>query len=166
MCPSSPQDDPRWPVEVRDEPAQTVLAIRAVVASAELVRFFDEAIDQMQAYLSVQNTAPSGPSFSIWHSGPGDIPGYSDLEVCTPIPSSVLEHGRMRVQRFPASRQAVALHSGPYEGMGDAFGAVYAWLQDHGHESVGPPRDTILVGPRETSDPAMYRTEIAYPIRA
>ena len=50
--------------------------------------------------------------------------------------------------------------------MGNAFEAVWEWIQEHGHEVVGPPRDVVLVGPHLTSDTTAYRTRIVYPSAA
>jgi effector-binding domain-containing protein len=39
------------------------------------------------------------------------------------------------------------------------------WIQERGHECVGPPREVYLVGPGQVSDPAAFRTEVQWPIR-
>ena len=46
-----------------------------------------------------------------------------------------------------------------------AYAALQGWMQEHGHESDGPPREIYLVGPCQASDPSAFRTELQWPIR-
>ena len=56
------------------------------------------------------------------------------------------------------------MHVGPYPDVGGAYQALMGWIQAHGHETAGPPREIYLNGPDEVSDPAQLRTEVLWPI--
>ena len=39
-----------------------------------------------------------------------------------------------------------------------------AWVEEHGREFAGPPREVYLVGVGQ-AEPSGYRTEVQFPIR-
>lgn len=153
-----------YEIQLREAGPQPVLSIRAVVPTLELVQFFDVACAEMRAYLAQAGIRITGPAMSLWHSAPGQIPGASDIETCWPIEGPAPSSGRMKYRELAAGFQAFTVHPGPYDDMGNAFDAVWHWIQERGYEMAGPPRDVVLVGPGDTSDPADYRTEIVYPV--
>jgi effector-binding domain-containing protein len=120
----------------------------------------------MMAYLDKAGVRVVGPAMSLWHSAPGQIPDSFDIETCLPIEGPVSPADRMHFRELPAGLQAFTIHIGSYDNMGDAFDAVWEWIQEHSYEMTGPPRDVVLRGPNETSDPSTYRTEIVYPVAA
>ena len=71
----------------------------------------------------------------------------------------------MNGRELPGGRVAYTLHSGPYESVGPIYAVLQKWIQEHGHECAGPPREVYLVGPGQVSDPAAFRTEVQWPIR-
>jgi effector-binding domain-containing protein len=54
------------------------------------------------------------------------------------------------------------LHRGRYEGLTEAYEAVFAWIHEH---HSGPLRERHLAGPDTVSDPAAHLTEIVLPVR-
>ncbi len=154
-----------YEVKVREVAAQPVLSIRAVVPVMELVDFFDEACQEMYAYLEREGVRPAGPPLSLWYSDPESTPGESEIQVCVPVERPVLPSGRMKPDELPAGQLAYTIHEGPYDSMREAFDAVWSWIQSNSREPAGPPRDVVLVGPNDTDDPAQYRTEIGWPLR-
>jgi effector-binding domain-containing protein len=154
----------KYDIKVREVGSQPILGVRAVVRTLELVQFFDEACNQMKNYLAKAGVRTAGPAMSIWHSAPGQIPDGFDIETCIPIENLISPADPMRSRELPAGLQAFTVHYGAYDDMGNAFEAVWKWIQEHGYEMVGPPRDVVLIGPNETSDPSTYRTEIVYPV--
>jgi effector-binding domain-containing protein len=153
-----------YKIQVREVGSQPILSIRAVVRTLELVGFFDEACSEIMAYLIQAGVHAVGPPRSLWHSAPGQIPDGSDIETCLPVARPVEPSGRMRYRELPGGLEAFTVHHGAYDDMGNAFDAVWQWIQANGYELVGPPCDVVLVGPNETSDPSAYRTEIVYPV--
>lgn len=154
-----------YEIRVKDVPSQPIVSIRARVPVLSLVAFFDDACQEMYAYLERMDVRPAGPPLSLWHSAPGDFPGESEIETCVPVEQPVPSSGRMTSANLPAGKLAYTIHEGPYDGMDAAFDAVWGWIQRNNREAAGPPRDVILVGPRDTGDPQEYRTEVAWPVR-
>lgn len=153
-----------YTIQVRAVPPQPILSIRAVVRTPELVQFFDEACREMEIYLAQVGVRRTGAPMSLWHSAPGEIPDSSDIETCLPVDKPVPPSGRMGFRILPAGTQAFTVHQGAYDDMGNAFDAVWQWIEEQGYKMAGAPRDVVLVGPNETSHLQEYRTEIVYPV--
>ena len=154
-----------YDVKVRGTLPQPMLSIRDTVPITDLVAFFDAACAEMYAYLAWLDVCPAGPPLSLRHSAPAQIQGASDIETCVPGERQVPSHGRMRAGVLPGGELAYTVHEGAYDTMGAAFDAVWRWIQDNGGQMAGPPRDVVLAGPGDVADPALYRTEVALPVR-
>ena len=70
----------------------------------------------------------------------------------------------LAVVTVPAQRLAVIVHAGPYEELDLSYGVLgrHVLAQDAGAD--GPIRETYLVSPGDTDDPAEYRVRIGWPI--
>ncbi len=53
------------------------------------------------------------------------------------------------VATLPAVSTVHTLHRGPYDQVGTAYHALFAWLHEHDRDPVGPPRETYLNDPQE-----------------
>lgn len=157
------EDDVKYHVIVKQVAEQTVLSIREQRPFAELAQVGD-AISELMAYLGEIGVRPTGHPFCIYHDE--DIRDVLDLELVIPTARHVAGRGRMSGRVLPAATLAATLHTGPYPAIGAAYRALAAWIQEHGHESAGGPRETYLLGPCEVNDVSELRTEAAWPIRA
>ncbi|MDD7921764.1 GyrI-like domain-containing protein [Actinomycetospora callitridis] len=59
---------------------------------------------------------------------------------------------------------ARTVHPGPHDDIDVTYGALGAHLAEHVLLVDGPVHETYLVGPRDTPDPAAWRTEIGWPV--
>jgi len=155
-----------YEVQIREVGPQTIMSIRAVVPTLEMVKFFDDACNEMRAYVTQIGGRIVGPAMSLWQSEPGLIKDGFDIETCLPVEHPVPSIGRMRCSELPAGVHVFTVHHGPYDDMSNAFDAVWKWIQENDYEMAGPPRDVVLEGPKDTNDPTAYRTEIVFPISA
>ena len=72
--------------------------------------------------------------------------------------------GRIEVLELPAVELAVTVHLGSHDDIGVTYGRLGAWVVDQALAVNGPVHETYLVGPRDTSEPDEWRTEIGWPI--
>jgi effector-binding domain-containing protein len=159
------QETSSYEVRTREIAAQQVLSIRT---RARLVNLGDEgarAFGEMIAHLGRAQAEPAGPVFALYH-GPEFDEEAVDVEWCVPVDRPVSGQGHMSGRELPGGTVAWTLHAGPYDAVGpSAYAALQSWMQEHGHESDGPPREVYLVGPCQAREPAAYRTELQWPIR-
>ena len=88
-----------------------------------------------------------------------------DLEVGLPVSEPIEPAGRVVPSTIPGGTVATTVHRGRYEDVGRAYRALGEWVQEHGHQTAGPPRETYLVGPEQVQDLGALRTEVSWPIR-
>jgi effector-binding domain-containing protein len=65
----------------------------------------------------------------------------------------------------PPADLAIIIHPGSHEGGIDrAYGALGAYVTQHALAVNGPLREYYLVGPTDTADETLWRTEVGWPI--
>jgi effector-binding domain-containing protein len=87
-----------------------------------------------------------------------------DVEVCVPIKKSIPGSDKVKVYELPAIEAACIIHKGPYESVGEAYGALMAWIEANGYQVAGPSRELYLTSPYDTKDTSKYVTEIQFPV--
>jgi DNA-binding transcriptional MerR regulator len=153
-----------YEVRTKEVVAQQVIGIRMRSTIPTIGRDAGTAYGELFAHLGRAGAGPAGPPFALYHAEPTET-GELDVEFCVPVPRPMSGAGRVAGHEVPAGRAAFTLHSGGYDGVGPAYAALQAWIQGHGHEGAGAPREIYLVGPDQAPTPAELRTEIQWPIR-
>jgi DNA-binding transcriptional MerR regulator len=146
-------------VELRAEPARTVAAVEGVLGAHEVEAWFAGAFAELDAAVG---RAPARP-----HGGTDDNPhfqqerGHALLYLPTAAPPST---GRVHPADLPAVELAVTTHVGEHDGVEVTYGQLGTWVVENAMSVAGPVRERYLVGPRDTPDPAAWRTEIGWPV--
>ena len=83
-----------------------------------------------------------------------------------PVTGAVAMAGRVEQVEIPAAEVAVLVHSGPFDDLDQAYGALGTFVAERVLAADGPIREHYLVTEDATDDPAAYRTEVCWPIRA
>src|SRR5215213_9538629 len=107
---------------------------------------------------AVDRGDPSTDAFSwaVVTAGASSLPvGASTLRV--PEPASARP-------TLPAVEPAVTTHVGPHDDIDVTYGELGAWVVTNALAVAGPVRESYVVGPRDTPDPAAWRTEIGWPV--
>jgi effector-binding domain-containing protein len=152
-----------YDVSVRDVVSQPIVGIRARTSLAQMPAFMGGAYGELFQLIGRQGGRPAGPPFVIYHD-PEFKEDDIDVEAGVPVSDPIEGSGRVLGSTLPAGTIACTLHLGPYEGIGGAYRAVTAWVEEHGREFAGPPREVYLVGVGQ-AEPSGYRTEVQFPIR-
>ena len=151
-----------YEIKVKEIAAQPIAGIRMRTTLDELSRVLPRTIDEVFGYLARQGLPPGVP-VAIYHEvGDEGV----DVEVGVPVDRPIAGDGRVTNGGLPGGSVAYALHIGPYDEFGPVvWPALYAWIQEHGHEPAGPGWEAYLTSPAEVASPAEYRTEALWPIR-
>ncbi|NPV71216.1 MAG: GyrI-like domain-containing protein [Firmicutes bacterium] len=136
-------------VETKDLPEQPVVSVRKTIPIGEVGRLFGEVARRLRG-------RPEGAPFAMYHN-PDFDPSAVDVEVAFPV-----QKGGDRV--LPAAKVASVMYIGDYGGVGKAYEALFAWMEEQGLKTAGPSREIYLVGPQSSKEPAEYVTEIQIPI--
>lgn len=136
--------------------ASTTLAV------ADISSWLGKAYHAVAEAVASQGTFPAGPPFARHHMlGEGRF----EIEAGFPVGTPIEQQGDVRPSTLPGGPVAVTVHTGPYEEMEPAYGALMSWIEAKGGEPVGDAWEVYHSDPREDSDPATWRTEIVQPYR-
>ena len=147
-------------VTLQSVPARTVAGVNGSARLEECVAWYDSAMAELDAdFADEERTGPPGGQFSneLFTQGAGPLTVYRPVR-------APRRSGRIEVVELPAVELAATVHPGPHDDINVTYGRLGAWVVDHALAVDGPIIETYLVGPRDTLDPASWRTEIGWPV--
>lgn len=151
-------------VQARDLPPQDILAIHARVPETAVPGAWRELAAELRQYLQRRREPSAQPVGAIFPD-PFHDERAVNMTVFIPGPASACGQGRIVREHLPGGLCATIRHQGPYTLLHRSYEHLAAWMQRHGHETTGAPREVYLVGPAETADPHGYETDVVWPIR-
>jgi effector-binding domain-containing protein len=153
-----------YDVQVKEVAPQPVAAIRDRVTLSTIGDSLGRDFGEVFGYLGRSGIAPAGPPLIVYPDEPSED-GEFGIEVCVPVAKPVERFGRVEPDELPGGSIATTTHHGPYEELRPAYHAVAAWVQEHGHQLAGPPREVYTNSPGQVADPSELETIIEWPIR-
>ena len=153
-----------YEIHLRETRPQPAASVRGRAAWANLGSFIQDALMEVLRVAGDQGARFAGPAYGIYHNAEG-TEAEVDLEIGMPVDEPIEPAGRVIATTIPGGLAATTVHAGRYEEVAPAYRALGEWVQDHGHETAGPPREIYVVGPDQVRDPGALRTEIVWPIR-
>jgi effector-binding domain-containing protein len=151
-------------VQACNLPPVEILAIHARVPEAAVPGTWRELAAELQDHLRRCRDHSSQPVGAIFPD-PFHDERAVNMTVYVPCPAGVGGKGRIVREHLPGGPCATIRHLGPYTLLHHSYEYLAAWMQRHGHETAGAPREVYLVGPAEASDPRNYETNVIWPIR-
>lgn len=156
---------PNYAIGTKRVLPQRCLSMRQRVPPEETCAFIDAAEPALLSALTSSITQPSGSLIVRYHdAGEDDV---LDIEVCQPFTGDLyppLPDGMAEVE-LPGGTAAFTVHAGDTGGdfgMQPAYEALWAWVREHGHDTLGPPYEAYLFDETNTASVADYRTEIGW----
>ena len=106
-----------------------------------------------------QTTGPPGGLYDneLFTEGRGVMTVYVPTATA---PSS----NRIRPMTLQATELAVTVRQGPHDDIDVTYGALGVYVETNGLDIAGPVREVYTVGPRDTEDSTLWRTEIGWPV--
>jgi DNA-binding transcriptional MerR regulator len=149
---------PPLAVELRAVPATTVAAVEDDVELDHVVGWYAGAMAELDAVVTEPTGVPGGSyDNALFEVGRGHVLVHRP----TAAPPRV---GRVHPVTLPPAELAVTTHVGEHLDIDVTYGELGAWVVANALAVAGPVRETYLVGPRDTPDPAAWRTEIGWPV--
>ncbi|UDY35223.1 GyrI-like domain-containing protein [Dermatobacter hominis] len=143
--------------EIVEQAEQITMVIKRVSPMAELASVFDTAFPALAGVLADQQVQPLSPAFALYHGEPTDT---ADLEVGFITGAPIEPVGEVVVSTLPGGRVARTVHAGGYDGLGEAWGSLLAWIAGQGLAASGELWEVYLTEPTPEGDPADNRTEL------
>jgi len=151
-----------YEVTVKEVPEQPVLMVRRQTTMEGVGDAMGEAFDEIMGYMGRAGIAWAGPPLCLY-SEEFDPETGGEMQVCLPVAPGTAGEGAVEAAVLPGGRMAGTMHRGPYDALGQAYAAVFGWIEEHGHRPAGPLRDVYLTDPEHTP-PEEYLTEVLWPI--
>jgi DNA-binding transcriptional MerR regulator/effector-binding domain-containing protein len=158
-------------ISYRDAPAVACVAVSDTIDRDDIAPWCARVYPRLYQAAGRLGVAPNGPGGALYsagwfENGGGSVLGYLPLELPTSsvAPVGATAPGRVRVGTVPAARLAVALHASGYEDLDLTYAQLGRHVLERGIGAEGALRETYLITPDDTADPASMRTEVCWPI--
>lgn len=148
------------PELIETEPSPTAV-VRGSVAMTEITAFYDRSFGEVAAVVQRQGRTPRG-AFGLYLAPPADV---VELEVGLVVDGEVEPDGDVIPSALPGGRAARLVHHGAYDGLGEAWAGLLAWVAEQGLTPAGPMWEVYVTEPTPETDPASLRTDLFCPVR-
>jgi effector-binding domain-containing protein len=145
---------------VVESSAQRAAVIRLTVPREELPTVMGPAIHEVIGAVAAQGIGPTGPVFAHYFR----VEPVFEFEVGVPVSGAVTPVGRVVASELPEATVARTVYTGPYEGLGAAWGEFEAWMKAHGHVGAPDLWERYVVGPESGPDASKWQTELNRPL--
>ena len=155
-------------IGVEDLEPQHGAAMVGRCEAEQIGAFVGDAYGAVMTALSAQGLRPVGPPFVRYATGGEDgmdASGNAHVFGVTagfPCAGPATADGAVVPVTLQGGSAVVAMHVGAWTDMGAAYGAVAAFMAEHGLEPAGDPWETYLDGP----EVEVHRTLLRAPCRA
>lgn len=135
--------------------------VREVVPIGDIASFYDRSFTVLPQTILGQGVAITGPAFGYYFGIPGET---VDLAAGFPTDRPVTPEGEVIAGELPGGRVANMVHTGSFDGLGDAWQALGSWITDQGLTPGGEFWEVYVTEPSPEMDPADLRTELYWPV--
>jgi len=155
-----------YTVSKREIAAQPVLITSRRVKRSEIAATIAESLGRIFTHAQQHGIALTGLPFTRYTDmGPGLITLEPGMRIASGSVTPASHDGsEVVVETLPGGSVATTLHSGPYEGLPDAYAAIQQWVEAEGLTAAGPPWEAYVNDPSEHADPAEWKTEVFWPL--
>ena len=147
--------------DVRELPAQLVLAIRTRTTIQDLPQFLGRAYGAIAEYLAELGQHPAGARYAAYYNM--DMQNL-DVEGGFPVSVRLPDKGEIKSGEMPGGKVATCFHLGPNSDIGAAWDALAQWVKDNGHDATGVAYEIYWNDPAHTP-PQELRTQLVLPVK-
>lgn len=131
--------------------------VREVVPMPALAEFYDRAYAALATSIQAQGRRAVGPAYGLTFSMPTDT---IDVAAGFPVDAPVAEDGVVSPLSTPSGRAVRHEHLGSYDGLGEAWGRLFAWVEARGLTPGPLMWEVYVTEPSPDADPAAMVTEL------
>lgn len=92
-------------------------------------------------------------------------PSDCDIEAALPVAEGTMPRSGTTLKTYPACTALISTHTGPYEGLPDAWMGMWRYVEQNGVEVDMPCWDVYVNDPGVEPDPAKWTTELYIPLK-
>jgi effector-binding domain-containing protein len=149
-----------YDVTIKEEPDELVATIRRRITPERIPYVVPDAFEHLMAAVGPIGYGDGMPGIVMHEMCP---PKIADIEVFMPVAERFEPPVGVGVTTLRGGTMAATVHTGPYAESGPAYDALAEWIDEHGKQIVGPPREHYLNDP-EVVGLEHAETEIEFPV--
>jgi DNA-binding transcriptional MerR regulator len=150
-------------IDHRHRGATPAAAITETVDVTDALAWYQGALGELCATLAARGVTPTGSAGGIF-ANELFAEERGQATIFLPCERPPRPMGRVTATVIPPAELATILHTGRHSDIDRAYGTLAAYVTRHALAVDGPIREYYLVGPTETSDESLWRTEVGWPI--
>ena len=150
-------------IERRDLTPAHVLIVRARCGRHELSQTMGECFGKAFPYAMQSGVPLAGRPFTRYLS---TGPGLFTIESGCVLAAATPGQGEIEAALLPGGPTVVAMHGGPYDTLSQTYAEMERWMEKNGMHPGGAPWESYITDPADHPDPADWRTEVYWPLRA
>ncbi len=154
-----------YEVTLKQVPAQSIAALKVHTDLSKIGEDIGSGFTTLVQAVGAASTYIAGAPLVVYHDVI-DEQTDGDIEICVPVPPGVdAPNNGVEWKELPEGSVASTMHHGPYNEIAPAYHTVTGWIQDHGHQITGAPREIYLNDPQTVAEEELL-TEVQFPIEA
>ncbi len=123
-----------------------------------------DSFGELMAWMGSKGVKPVGPPMGTYYDDPTVTPpDKTRYEVCMPVAEGVEGDETVKVKVIPSQDVASTRYKGPWEKVAPTYLKLFAWIEENGYKSAGPPTEVYLNSPKEVK-PEELLTDIRVPV--
>jgi AraC family transcriptional regulator len=139
----------------------TVLFKRTRIEHAKIAEALGQILPAVYGHALANGITMVGPPFCRYVQWG---PAMATIEAGMPVAAGTLGTPDIEHAVWPACTAAVTIHTGPYDGLGEAHAALELYLHENGLTASAPLREIYVTDPGEVPDPAQWKTQVVWPL--
>lgn len=146
--------------EIRPTTQQHTAAIKMTRPLSQIGPAMGEAFPKIYHAVISAGMEPAGMPLARYYDFGEE---ETTFECAIPVPSEFTPAGEVEASSVGGGEAAFGLHVGPYETIGQTWGAIMAWVTEQGRAPAGPTWEIYIDDPQETA-PDQLKTELYIPL--
>jgi AraC family transcriptional regulator len=160
----SRRNDMTYSITKKELDPQPVLVARRRVKRSEIAATIGAVLPGIFVYAQQHGIALAGLPFTRYvEVGHGLLTIEPGFRIAA---SHTSTQGDIIADTLPGGPAATTIHTGPYDGLPDAYAALEQWMEAEGLTAAGAPWEAYLNDPSDHPDPQDWKTEIFWPVAA
>lgn len=144
-----------YDIDVTNTPDMVVIASRQMMGVKEFGNYYSGLYERMAR----EHLTPDGLRGAVYYDQEFNHE-CSDIELIVGVRETEKADKTMKGRLC-----AKTIHKGPYSSLSDAYGALVAWIENHGYAWDGAPYELYVKTQFDSLAPEDWETEVYFPVR-
>jgi AraC family transcriptional regulator len=164
----SEEEPMEYTISRRELAPQPVLVVRRRVRRSEIGATIGEELPKVFLHAQKRGIAIAGyPITRYLETSVGLVTLETGMRVAAYQGEWTAAEGEGEIvaETLPGGPAAVTVHSGPYDQLQGAYGALEEWILANGFHAAGAPWEAYLNDPADHPNQQDWKTEVCWPLR-